>query len=328
GEIQLLFRGTQLVEQIEGGVDHEIRARARAIDLVDHHDGLQAQGQRLARDEAGLGHRAFDGIDQQQHAVHHGQHALDLAAEVGVARGVDDVDVRAFVFDGAVLGQDGDAALALDVARIHDPLGHLLVVAEGAGLPQQLVDESGFAMVHVGNDGHVAQSSFHKVFSSVEALAGRSPSGKACKGISAVAGASMACRASSPTACSIENGPTAVRRKADRCARQPRLRPMSCARVRTYVPLLQCTRSRALRPSQASRSSAWITILRGGRSSSMPWRAYSYSGLPSRLSADTMGGTCSISPRNAGSTDSSVSASTPAKSSGARAVMWPVRSPL
>ena len=36
-----------------------------------------------------------------------------------------------------------------------------------------------------------------------------------------------ACRASSPTACSIENGPTAVRRRADKCPRQPRRRPIS-----------------------------------------------------------------------------------------------------
>ena len=133
-EVQLLFRGAQLVEKLEGGIDHEIRTRARTVDLVDHHDGLEAQGQRLARDEDGLRHGAFDGIDQQQDAIDHRQHPLDFAAEVGVSRGVDDVDVRAFVFDGAVLGQNGDAAFFLDVVRIHDPFGHRLVLAESAGL--------------------------------------------------------------------------------------------------------------------------------------------------------------------------------------------------
>jgi hypothetical protein len=110
-EVELLFGGAELVEEVEGLVDDPVRARAGAVDLVDDDDGLEAQRQRLARDEARLRHRALDGVDQQQHAVDHRQHALDLAAEVGVARGVDDVDVGAFVLDGAVLRQDGDAAL-------------------------------------------------------------------------------------------------------------------------------------------------------------------------------------------------------------------------
>ena len=59
--------------------------------------GFKSQRERLARNEAGLRHRAFDGIDQQQHAVDHRQHALDLAAEIGVPGRVDDVDMRAVV---------------------------------------------------------------------------------------------------------------------------------------------------------------------------------------------------------------------------------------
>ena len=118
--------------------------------------GLQAKGQRLLGHEAGLRHRAFDGIDQQQHAIDHAQHALDLAAEVGVARRVDDVDVDAVVVDRGVLGQDGDAALLLQVVGIHHALGHVLVGGEGAGLAEQLVDQRGLAVVNVGDDGDVA----------------------------------------------------------------------------------------------------------------------------------------------------------------------------
>ena len=54
--------------------------------------GLQAQRQRLAGHELGLRHRAFGRIDQQDDAVDHRQDALDLAAEIGVAGRVDDVD--------------------------------------------------------------------------------------------------------------------------------------------------------------------------------------------------------------------------------------------
>ena len=82
--------------------------------------------------EAGLRHGAFEGIDQQQHAVDHLQHALDLAGEIGVAGGIDDVDLDALIVNGGVLGQDGDAALALQIVGVHHALGHLLVLAENA----------------------------------------------------------------------------------------------------------------------------------------------------------------------------------------------------
>src|SRR3712207_7784659 len=44
--------------------------------------------------------------------------SLDLAAEVGVAGGVDDVDLVAAVVDRRVLGLDRDPALALEVHRV------------------------------------------------------------------------------------------------------------------------------------------------------------------------------------------------------------------
>ena len=146
------------------------RAAARPVDLVDHHDGLEPEGQRLAGDEARLRHRTLDRIHQQQHPVDHRQHALDLAAEVGVPGGVDDVDARAAVLDGAVLGEDGDATLALDVVRIHDALAHALMRGEGAGLLEQAVHEGRLAVVDVRDDGDVADRAVHVWF---VAVAGR-----------------------------------------------------------------------------------------------------------------------------------------------------------
>jgi len=72
-----------------------------------------------------------------------------------VAGGVDDVDLDAAPAKARILGQDGDAALAFEVARVHDPLGDLLVVAESAALPQHEVHERGLAVVDVGDDGDV-----------------------------------------------------------------------------------------------------------------------------------------------------------------------------
>ena len=119
--------------------------------------GPQAVLEGLLRDEAGLRHRAVDRIDQQQHAVDHRQHALDLAAEVGVARRVDDVDPVVAPGDRGVLGEDRDAAFALERVRIHDALLHVLARVERAGLTQQLVDERGLAVVDVRDDRDVAK---------------------------------------------------------------------------------------------------------------------------------------------------------------------------
>ena len=160
-EVELLVIGVEVEEQLEHLVEHFGGARVGAVDLVDHDDRLEAERERLAGDELGLRHRAFGGVDQQDHAVDHRQDALDLGAEIGVAGGVDDVDVRGRAvmrpFDAGALGEDGDPALFLEVGRIHRPLLDALVVAEGARLAEQLVDERRLAVVDVGDDRHVAQ---------------------------------------------------------------------------------------------------------------------------------------------------------------------------
>ena len=93
-EIELLVVGLEVEEQLEHLVEDFGGARVGAVDLVDDDDRLEAERERLAGDELGLRHRPFGGVDQQDHAVDHGEDALDLGAEVGVAGRIDDVDVR------------------------------------------------------------------------------------------------------------------------------------------------------------------------------------------------------------------------------------------
>ena len=58
--------------------------------------------------------------------------------------------------DGGVLGQDRDAALALELVAVHRALGDALVGAERAALVQQRVDQRRLAVVDVRDDGDVA----------------------------------------------------------------------------------------------------------------------------------------------------------------------------
>src|ERR1035437_7731489 len=129
---------------------------AWAVDLVDDHDGLELQLQCLLEDKTCLSHRAVEGVHHQQNTVHGGQHALDLAAEVGVSGSVYDVDEVALPTDGRVLGQDRDAAFPFEVVVVHHALGDFLVFPEGSSLAQELVDQGRLPVVDVGYDGDIS----------------------------------------------------------------------------------------------------------------------------------------------------------------------------
>ena len=146
----------QVQEQLVDLVDDVLHASVGTVDLVHDQDHGQVQLERLPQDEPRLRQRPFAGVDQQEHAVDHGQPAFDLAAEVGVAGRVHDVDLQVAVTNGRVLRQDRDALLTLQVHGVHDPNVHVLVLAERPGLPEHGVHERGLAVVDVGHDGDVA----------------------------------------------------------------------------------------------------------------------------------------------------------------------------
>ena len=128
-----------------------------AVDLVDDDDDAVTQLQRAGEDEARLRHGALSGIDEQDNAVDHLEDTLDLSAEVGVARGIDNVDLGVAVADGGVFGEDRDAALTLEVVRVHDAVDDLLIFAVHAALLEHFVDEGGLAVVDMGDDGYIAK---------------------------------------------------------------------------------------------------------------------------------------------------------------------------
>ena len=114
------------------------------------------QLQRLLQHEAGLGHGTLRRVHQQDDTVDHLQDALHLAAEVGVAGGVHDVDFIVLVVDGGILGKNRDAALPLQIAGVHDTILGRLIFPVNAALLQQLVHQRGLAVVNVGDDGNVS----------------------------------------------------------------------------------------------------------------------------------------------------------------------------
>ena len=77
-----------------------------------------------------------------------------------VTRCVHDGDIASVACHGEVVDKDGDAALALLVAGVHDALTCLLGLvgdAEHVGLLGKSVDKGGLAVVCVGNHANVAE---------------------------------------------------------------------------------------------------------------------------------------------------------------------------
>ena len=162
-KIQLRFGRTQLVHQFKGVVDHPIRTRAIAINFIDHNDRPEAQSQGFFGHETRLRHRAFNRIHQQQDPINHRQHALDFTAEISVTRGIHDVDVDAFIINGGVLGENGNAALFFKIVGIHDAFSNVLVGGEGTGLMKKFVNKGSFTVVDVGDDGDISKGAWHGI---------------------------------------------------------------------------------------------------------------------------------------------------------------------
>ena len=156
GKLDLAVRRAEVHEELVDVVHDDRGPRVGAVDLVDGHDHRQVLSHGLGEDVAGLGQRAFRGVHEQQDRVDHEQAALDLTPEVGMAGGVHDVEADALVGDAGLLGEDGDAALALEVHGVHDAVHDHLVDAEGAGLAEHGIHQGGLAVIDMRHDGDVA----------------------------------------------------------------------------------------------------------------------------------------------------------------------------
>ena len=154
--VELVVGGVQVDQQLEYLVDDLVDAPVGPVYLVDDDDDAVPELQRALKHEARLRHRALRGVDEQDDAVDHLEYALDLASEIGVAGGVDDIDLHAAVGNGGVFREYRYAALALEVAGVHDALLDRLVFAENAALLEHFVDEGGLAVVDVGDYRDVA----------------------------------------------------------------------------------------------------------------------------------------------------------------------------
>ncbi len=113
-------------------------SRGLLVNFVDNHDWFQLVGQGFAQNKLGLRHRTFLRINNQNAAIGHVQCALNLTRKISVSWRINDIYAVIAMLHSCNFGSNGNAALTLLVATIHDQiLAHFgLVVAKSLGLLQ------------------------------------------------------------------------------------------------------------------------------------------------------------------------------------------------
>ena len=133
-----------------------MRAGILPVNLVDNNDRLEPVFQSLAQDKFRLCLRTVVGIHHQKDAIDHLHDPLDFSAKIGVPGSIDNVHVITVPAKGRIFRANGNALFSLEIHGIHDPLIHLLICAKRPRLLEQLVHQGRLAVVHVRNDGDVA----------------------------------------------------------------------------------------------------------------------------------------------------------------------------
>ena len=146
-------------------VEHGVDVCPGAVDLVDEDQGRYAESLQRAHEDPRLRLHALDGGQHQHGAVQHAEDTLDLGDEVGVAGGVDDVDVDVAEREPDDGGLDRDAATAFEREAVG--AGGAGVDRPGPvddpGVVQESLGEGGLTGVDVGEDAQVETSAWMDV---------------------------------------------------------------------------------------------------------------------------------------------------------------------
>ena len=156
GELKLLIGCAKVHHKIKRIVDNSLWASAVAVNLIDNHHDRKTCVDSVAQNKASLWHRTLGCVNQKKRTVSHLQNTLYLAAEVSVARGINNVNLDALVLNRDILCQNSNSALTLLIVGVQDSLLNLLVLAECIGCLKHLVNHGGFTVVNVGDDSNIS----------------------------------------------------------------------------------------------------------------------------------------------------------------------------
>jgi len=132
-----------------------VGAGVLAVNFINNQNYGQLFSQCFLQYETRLRQRPFAGIHQQNSAINHIETAFHLAAEIGVARRIDNIYFDTVIFYRRIFCRDGDAAFFFQIKRIHNAIFYSLIDAKNTRLFQHGIEQSGLAMVNVGNNSNI-----------------------------------------------------------------------------------------------------------------------------------------------------------------------------
>ena len=98
----MVIVGAKLDKQVEHLVYNLFGSCALTVNLVDYNERCFFESECLFKHKSCLRHTALKRIDKEQNAVNHCQNTLNLTAEIGVARGINDIDFCVLIMDRSV----------------------------------------------------------------------------------------------------------------------------------------------------------------------------------------------------------------------------------
>jgi hypothetical protein len=147
-------------EAIGDRVDDPFDIGAGAIRLVDEEQRRDGQSAQRPKEHERLGLYAFDSREHEHSAVEDGEHTLDFCDEVGVTRGVDEIDGRVVERERNDRRLDRDPAPALELERVglRRPVVDAAELANDAGRVEQPLGERRLTGVYMRQDPKVQRS--------------------------------------------------------------------------------------------------------------------------------------------------------------------------
>ena len=105
------------LEQIKKSVVEGEKGNQMLYGLTSGHDGPRTVSYThlFLQYEFGLRHGSFKSIHNKDDTVYHFQYTLNLAAEVCMTWGVDDIDFCILIKNSGIFGENGDSSFSLNV---------------------------------------------------------------------------------------------------------------------------------------------------------------------------------------------------------------------
>ena len=155
--IQLLIGGIQIHQQFKDLIDYIVNSLVRAVYFINNNNHSVPKLQCPAQDKSGLRHRTFRCIHQENNTIYHFEDTFHFPAEIGMTRGIHNIDFGVAVPDRRVFRHNGNPAFPFKVIGIHYTVNDFLILPVNPGLLQHFIYKRCFSVVYMGNNRYISK---------------------------------------------------------------------------------------------------------------------------------------------------------------------------